>query len=324
MFSYHARSIRVLGLVVAVLLAAVPAQAGEVDKYLPDDTEFVLTINVKQILDSGLVKKYGLENAKMALQGIDQVNDILKDLGFDPFKDLDTVLIAGPGGNEQDKLLITVHGRFNLDKFKAKGDDAAKANSDNLKIHKIGGKVVYEVTVAELPLPVFVSLVDRTTVLISPGKDYVVDALKKVDAEKATVKNKEFATLLERMDGKQSLSMAAIGSALTKGDVPGPIKEVVELLDAVGGGITIGDDVKLEMVASAKTAKDAKAINDKINDGLTQGLAILALLAGQNKDLAPVLDIAKTIKSTARNKTVTVKGEISAELIEKAANKKKE
>jgi hypothetical protein len=323
MFAYPGSSNRVLGLVLAVLVAAVPARAAEVDKYLPDDSEMVITINVKQILDSGLVKKYGLEQAKNALQGLNDVNDILKDLGFDPFKDLDTVTIAGPGGNEQDKGLIVVHGRFNLDKFKAKGDDAAKTNSDNLKIHKIGAKIVYEVTVAEAPLPIFVSLVDATTILASFGKDYVVDGLKKAGAEKATLKNKDFTTLLEKMDGKQSLSIAAVGTALTKGDVPGPVKEVVEKLDAVGGGITIDNDIKLEIVASAKTAQDAKAINDKINDGLTQGLAILALLAGQDKKLAPLLDIAKTVKSTAREKTVTLKGEISADLIEKAAGNEK-
>src|SRR5438128_1012730 len=50
------------GLLAAVCLAwLAPARAAEVDKLLPNDTEILVTINVRQILDSPLVKKYALD-----------------------------------------------------------------------------------------------------------------------------------------------------------------------------------------------------------------------------------------------------------------------
>src|SRR4051794_9537153 len=92
-------------LLVALALAA-PQRVGAapvptgLEKLLPADTEVVVTINLKQILGSQLLKKAGLEKWKQMLKAIDPVNDILQDLGFDPFKDLDRVTIASPGGTD--------------------------------------------------------------------------------------------------------------------------------------------------------------------------------------------------------------------------------
>jgi len=63
--------------------------------------------------------------ARDALKASNEVQTILDDLGFDPFKDLDKMDSAGPGGSDNDKGLIIIHGRFNLDKFKTKGEEAA-------------------------------------------------------------------------------------------------------------------------------------------------------------------------------------------------------
>src|SRR6516162_8339285 len=131
-----------------VFLAAVSGRAADLDPYLPEDSEVVINLNVRQIVDSDLFKKNALEAAQEALRGNDQVQDILKELGFDPFKDLDRVLAASPGGAEEDRGLIIAHGRFDVAKFQAKAEQVAKDDAEHLKIHKIlGGKhLLYEVT----------------------------------------------------------------------------------------------------------------------------------------------------------------------------------
>jgi hypothetical protein len=323
--------LRGLGLLLAAAVVTAPARAAEVDRFLPADTEMVFTLNVKQVLDSELVKKYGLEQARDALKNHDEVNDILKDLGFDPFKDLDRVIVALPAAEEADKGLVIAHGRYDLAKFEAKGKDAAKNHPDALKIHKVpdglgGQHLVYEVTIPEKrDTPLFVALPDKSTLLASPGKDYVVDALKKVNLkDKPALKNKDFQALLERMDNRQSLSLAVVGTALTKGNqgnLPEEVRKFLEQVDAVGGGVTVAEDVKLEVVISAKTAQSAKDLNKTITDGLANGKAILNLLAAQQPELAPVVEIVNTLKSTAKDKTVTLKAQISAEVIEKALKK---
>ena len=310
-----------LALTASPLLAQNEAPRRGIDPFLPPDTEIISTVNFKQIFDSNLFKKYMLEEAREALKNAAMVKDILDDLGFDPFKDLDKVISAGPGGSETDKGLIIVHGRFNVEKFKAKAEDAAKSNSDNLKVHKIndGKNTLYEVTVDPVPT-LWVALASKTTLLVSPGKDYVVDALKRVD-KPVRLQNKDFQSLLEKMDNRQSVSLAAVGKAVAKADLPEAVKEAFENIDAIGGGLTIGEDINFELVGNAKTAKDAKDINDKISAGLNFGLGLLGIAAGQNKELAPLVDIAKTVRSSARDKTVTIKAAISAELIEKARRK---
>jgi len=315
-----------LFLVLAVLALAMPASAAEVNKYLPEDTEILVSLNIKQILASPVLKQIGLEQIKDALNSVEEINSVLKDLGFDPLKDLDGVLISSPGGNDQDKGLIIIQGQFDLAKFKAKGEQAAKDFAENLKIHKVadgvgGTFIVYEATIQDQP-SLFVALANKNTILASPGKDYVVDALKKEAApNRPVLKSKEFQALLEKIDGNQSLYVAGLGSAFAKGNLPdGIVRDALLKVDAIGGGITVTKDINLEVVVGAKTIKDAKDIHKTINDGLTQGATILGLLALQEKKLAPVVDIVRTIRCNTKEKGVTLKAQLTEEALKKLFN----
>ena len=80
----------------AVVLAAQTTRAADPDKLLPADAEFVLSVNVKQIVESDIIKKYALAQMKQALQGND-AQKMLKELGLDPLKDIDRVVLGGSG-----------------------------------------------------------------------------------------------------------------------------------------------------------------------------------------------------------------------------------
>src|SRR5262249_16165645 len=101
------------------LLLAFPlvAPAAALDPYLPADTQSYVSINVKRLLAAPLVKKHALEPAKQAIKDIDGAGALLKELGFDPFKDLDRVIISSPGGKETDRGLITLYGTFDAAKI---------------------------------------------------------------------------------------------------------------------------------------------------------------------------------------------------------------
>jgi hypothetical protein len=319
---------RWLLLAVAAGLSATPARAGLLDAYLPDDSEVIVTVNVRQLLDSPLVKKHGLQKARDALKELDQVESILKDLGFDPFKDLERVTLAGPGGTEKDRGLIILHGSFNLDKFKSKGEEAARDYPDYLKIHKVpvgagATQVVYEVTPPDADMPIFVALPGKDTLLASLGKDYVVDALKKAAAKvKPALKSKDVQALLDKLDGKQSVAVAILGSALTKGGgAPPAVKGLFEKIEAIGGGVTVGEDVKIEVALAAKTAEGAKELHEGLDKGLKQALALLSVLAAGQKELNPALEVVKTLRVSARGKVVTLKGSVSADVLEDALKK---
>ncbi|MBL8866023.1 MAG: hypothetical protein JNK93_10740, partial [Planctomycetia bacterium] len=50
-------------------LAATPVRAADVERLIPAEAESYLQINLKQVIDSDLFKKYALANLKQALQG---------------------------------------------------------------------------------------------------------------------------------------------------------------------------------------------------------------------------------------------------------------
>ncbi len=312
----------------ALALFAAPAPAA--DKYLPNDTEVVVTFNVRQLLDSPLVKKYGLDKLREALKESDEARQVLEDLGFDPFKDLERVVVAGPAGNDKHKGLFIVHGRFDLAKFKAKAEQAAKDHGDTFKIVKVpdgqgGQHLVYEVTPPGQEDPLFAALGSNSVLFAAPSKEYLVDALLKEAGKKKTeFTNKSLPGLLKALDGKQTLSVVAAGGALARSLPPGTddrIRDVLGKVQGLGGGVTVEDGVKLEVGLTANDADAARALEKGIGDGLNQALGVLALLAGNQQEIAPVLDFLKSIKVTARDKTVVLRGEVTAEMIEKAMKK---
>jgi hypothetical protein len=315
-----------LALAVA-LAAAVPSRAAEVDKYLPDDTEIVVAFNVKQLLGAELFKKHALDKARDALKEFAEADDVLKDLGFDPFKDLEQILVASPTGEESDRGLVIVHGRFDLAKFKAKGEESAKDYPDILKIHKVpdglgGQNLVYEV-ITNGPggneMSIFVALAGKDTLLASPGKDYVVDALKKAGLRgRAALKDKELQTLLGQMSPRQTLAVAASGSALAKAQLPEEAKAILEKVGTLGGGLTVEDGIQLEIAIGAKDANAAKDIQKTLDGGLKQVLLLATAVAAANEELNPLLDVVKSVKVGVKDKVVTIKAAVDADAIDKA------
>src|SRR5262249_52951830 len=155
-----------------------------------------------------------------------------------------------------------------------------------------------------------------------PGKDYVVDALKAAKLKKnPPLKSKVMQALLEKMDAKQSVSLAILGSAL-KGAGLDDLPVVTDLLDkveALGGGVTLGEDaVRFELAVATKSDKDAKEFKASVDKGLRQALAALALLGGARKEIDVALDVVKSIKVTAKGKVVVLKGGVETDALEGA------
>jgi hypothetical protein len=321
---------RCIAALLALVVCAPLARAADLDPYLPEDTESILNVNVRQILDSDLIKKNALEMAQEVLRGQNEVQDIFKDLGFDPFKDLDRIVVASPGGTEKDRGLIVMHGKFDVAKFKAKAEEVVKNDAEHLKIHKVlGGKhQLYEVNMPELDEPIYVAIPSGDTLVFSPGKDYVLDALKKSgNKEKPALKNKQFQTLLEKLDAKQSISLAVVKTpGITKAmeQAPGDVKEILNTIEALGGGLTITDEIKMELVVTAKNAKSAGELQKSAKAGLDLALAGLATLTQMNPapGIELVVDVVKSVKVKNDGANVVIKARITSDTIEEAIKKK--
>jgi hypothetical protein len=312
-------------------LAASPLRGAEIDPHLPPDTTMVVSVNVRQILDSDLVKGLGLDQVKGFLENTEGAGDILKDLGLDPLKDINRVVIASPGGGERDRGLAIVHGKFDVDKFAKKAEELGKEEDGEVtvKVHKVpdgsGGRfAVYEVVLQEGETSLYVALASKNLLVASAGKDYVVDALKRAKAKKKpALKNKDFQALLEKMDGKQSVYLAALGEAL-KGDPEegsSLLRAALEKVEAIGGGITFGKDLKFQLVVASKTDKDAKALRTMADRRLKLGALALALLGGENKRLNALVDVVRSVRVSGKGKVVTFKGKADSDTIKELLGK---
>jgi hypothetical protein len=314
----------------AVLSLAAPTRAADVDKLLPNDTEVVFSINVRQILDAPLVKKLPLDQAKDALKAQDDAHQVLQELGFDPFTDLDSITTAVSSGGDTDKGLLIVRGKFDVQKFQAKAEAVAKDMPDTLKIQKKpdgagGTTVVYEVNnVVPGQQSMYVALLNKTTLVASPGIDYVLDAAdKEAGRKKTALKNKDVQALLGRVDTTQSIWAVVLGSTLEHSPLgkDDDAKDIITKVQDVVAGIAIDKDVIATLNVTAKKTEDAKKIEDALEDGLDKARGALAFLASTQKEAKPLLNVLRNIKPSVKDRTVTVEIKVPGEMIEKAINK---
>ena len=299
-------------------------RAADIDPLVPPDTQTYLSINVKSILESSLFEKQLLGPVKDLLGEAPEVKDILGDLGFDPLKDIHRVLFAMPGGPDADRGLAIAHGTFDVAKFEKRAKDAAENNDDVLKVHKVklgadATATVWEVVVPGQDTSIFVAIVSDKIMVASPGKDYVIDALKQHRAKKkATLKNKEFQALVESLDAKQTISIAVLGKSLAAAvaDVlPAGIADSLGKIEAIGGGLTVGDEVKLDLVVAGQDATSAESIRSTLDKGVKLGMVGLALLTEGRKELEVLLEVVKTIKVGGKGKVVSVSAKLTADML---------
>lgn len=319
MMAFLARKAVVLGLLLAAL--AVPVRAADISKYLPNDSEIVVTVNVKQILESQLIQKHALEMAKAALQGNDEARRVLEALGLDPFKDVISITMAGPNQKDKpDQATIIVQGRFDARKIEATAAEVAKKDADKLTIHKIGGDTVYEFQQGDKKETMFATLIDAATIVAASSKDYVAEALDKRAGKKQTQIKKGLQDLLDRSDDKQSISISVLAGAVNAMDVLKNNEKATTLLGKMvnlTGGITISDEIKADFTVETKDKEAALELNKTI----TAGLGFVALFAAQDPNLAPLADVVAGIKVKPQDTSVQIKVLVSKETIEKAVNK---
>jgi hypothetical protein len=317
---------------VALLLAASAAQAApapdepavKIDKYLPDDTGGVFVVDVKQILASKSFTK-DLKKQVEELLKLDQVQMVLKDTGFDPLKDIDRVVLAiTPGAQGMSGPFLLVEGRFDAAKLTAKLADLGK-QFPIIKEIEIGKTKAYELG---LPgQPAYVALVDKGVFVLTASKTEMAEAVEKAGGKRKTeFKSKGLAKLIAKMDPKLAVNVACAGEMVTGGsaqsDLPGGPRRITvrtladEGIDSVTGGVTVGDDIQGTIHFTTRDADTAKKMAAQFEVGLARAHEEITREAVRNKDLAPVAEVVKTIKSSVNEQTITMEGKGTASSVE--------
>jgi hypothetical protein len=282
---------------------------------LPADTQALIRFNFRAMIDSPLAKKMGIEKATEVIKSVPG-GEILAEMGFDPLKDIDSITIAAPGGGDMEKGLIIVVGKFKAEKLVAKANEEAKNNKDKVKTHKAGDKTIFEVKefIFGQQVPIFY-MIASNTILASTQKDYLEKALANAGSKLA---NKDFSALVEKLDPNLAISMVAVSSAFPSKAIPEPAKAIIEGIDSIGGGIGVDKDVTLSVNVFTKDEDSAKKLKDTMDQGMAQALGFLGLMAAQQKELTPVLEFVKSMKTSSKAKMMSLEGKLPGKMIEDA------
>jgi hypothetical protein len=301
--------------VLAALLICSRAAAADVDKLLPKGSEFAIGINFKQMVQSGIAKKIMAAVKKENQAGIDTVvQPVLDALGFNPLTDLHEVIIAGVADKNSDKGLLIVRGQFDVAKFDAQAAELAKTYDAAFKADMIGENKVY-VWTGNPPQTIFVAIADNATILAAANKVWMTEALDNIANQRASKpESKELLALLAKVDPKRSLWVAIPGSSLKKMPIEeGKLKDNVSDVVSVSGGITLTDNIKMDLAIVKSSQDSAKEMAKACTEGVR-------LLRSTFWAAPPLRKLVDTVKVTVHDTTVNVESHISAELLNSIAD----
>ncbi len=313
----------------ATALAA-PTRAAEVDNLLPKETEFVVHVNVKQMLESEIVKKFALAQLKQALEGQDAAKT-LKDLGLDPMKDIDKVTL-GLWGKDKDDMngVSIVRGTFDAKKIMEASRNAAKEMADKISIVK-EGEVELIKFVGDNGKPGYIAVQEGKPIIAGTEKKLVVAALTAHNDKAKPALGKELAALVAKQDTKASMFMCGITEGKV-GNVPGldQLKPVgvdpEKIANGLGKMTTMGltlnldKEVNVDVKLGMKDADSAKEFGDELTKLVNVAKTFLPVVGGNQPQFKAIIDdVTKTLESVSKDKDVVVTVKLTAEAIGKAA-----
>lgn len=318
------------GAVLAAVVAA-PARAADLDPLLPAETESVVYVNVRQVLDSDVVKKFALGQIKQALQGND-AQKMLKDLGLDPLKDIDKVTLGQWGTADEMNVFGIINGKFNPEKLFAAAAEHAKAKSDELAIVEDGKYKLIKFTPknAQSDKPVYASVANEKAIVVGTDKKVVVAALTASEKGAKSALKKDLAALVLKQDEKASMFMCALVEGKADGlqlppnlNIPGVDGEKLskQLAQITSAAMTlrVTDEVGLEVAMGMKDTDSADEFGKTVSNLIGTVKQFLPFLTAQQPQAKPLVDeISNTLKSTVKEKEVKLTLKLSADAIGKA------
>jgi hypothetical protein len=317
---------RALFAVAVLALPAASARAAEVDPLLPAETESIFFVNVRQALDSDIVKKNFLGQLKQVLKG-DDAQKTLNELGLNPLTDIDR-LIVGSWGKDKDDMqgVAVLRGKFDPEKLFKAATAAAAKESEKISVVEAGDYKLIKFTNDGKTF--FAAVANEKTIVAGSDKKLVVAAMEASQKGTKPAIKKELAALLLKMDEKAT--MFACG--LTEGkvgelppiNIPGvdgdALAKQLGNVQNVSMTFRITEDVSLDISMGMKDGDSADELGKAVDQLINTAKTFLPLVAGQQPKLKPLADeLGKNLKSKVKDKDVVLMLKLSADAISKAA-----
>jgi hypothetical protein len=302
-----------------VALAAIPVRSARAiePKYLPADTELVVTINLKAMLDSDLAKTHKdlVEKAKAKLKekvDASPAKDYFAKAGFDVYKDLHSITIATNGGKDTDKIFLVVEGDFDTDKIL----DVARGAGSEVKVGKVGNVPTLEISAGEDQKTIHAGILSDHMIVAAGTRALLTEGIARANGGKIAVKP-ALNSLLDATKATQAMSMVITAKGIDNAinDLPVPLPEMVmqhlQALNGISMSFTVAKDVSLLVSAKAKDNESASKLQTTLNIGLLGVRGMLGNKAQTDEKYQLLLDLANTLRVVQQGTTLTLRGEIS-------------
>lgn len=315
-----------LGLATALALAfatSAPARAAEPDKLLPPDADTVLFVNVKQLVESDVFKKYAIEQLKQVLAG-QEAKKLLEEMGLDPLTDIDTVWTGLNIKDPNDvKGLSVLRGKFDKMKLDKAALAATKKDGDKFSLVKDGNNTLFKYQ-PEQGNPVYGLVVDDSTVVAGTDKKIVAAALTQEKAASGA----ELLGLVKKADAKATMFVVSVVKGRFE-NVKLPQQLPIDLsgfetalpkTEALSVVVKVTGDLKLEVTMGMKDEDAATDMGDamaKLIDGVK---GLVPILAAADPKAKPLVDVIKTVKTDVKKKDVVITGTVTGDNIGKMIN----
>jgi hypothetical protein len=306
-------------LTLAVFASAAPITPSTLsDKYLPDDTDFLAVINVKQIVASPAFKKK-LQKQLEDLLKMEPAAGILKDSGLNPLKDVERItMILGPNSWPTESFgggpAFLFEGSFDTAKMQARADELVKTFPAILKVKAQGDYKIYEVTSS--PEVLSIVALDKNTIFVTARRGDIDGILEKAAGKKkTTLKNKLLAEHFSKLKTDLSVNVIATGDMIAGGstsvttDPTGKtiVKRTnhtlsdqgIKLLTVVAEA---GDEITAKATITAKDVETAAKLETQMSMGIKQGIEEL----GRQGRTPALLDAMKNLKFNRKDGVLTM------------------
>ncbi len=280
-----------------------PFPPGALADYVAEDSEAVLTVNLRTLLESPVGRQHLKPVLKQFVQQSDPQFRWMDLLGIQPLDDLDSLQISfAPGSGGQPLWLA--RGRLDRTRFQIGPDKLQKKTVDHFRVWEYADRQRH---VATMLAPVGDALVASDT----PAR--VLAALKQASQPRSvTIRDATLRELLAKVDQRQSLWLAASFKQL------GPVARIdnrwLEMIlrplfthaESVYGGLTCGEDIQAEL--HFRTPTEEELPNWRWTSTTSAAWPwVLPLLFSREKELLPLFHLLSSGQTSRNGKTVSLR-----------------
>lgn len=279
--------------------------------YVPEDSEAVLAVNVRSLLESPVGNRLMPLLQQMIRRGERQL-PWMDLLGLNPIDDLDSLQISFAPGTSGEPLWLA-RGRLDRSRIQIGPDKLQETTVDHFR--------VWEYTERRPKRRTWIAPVgDMLVVSETPGR--ALSALKQASAPRPiAVRDATLRELLTKVDRRQSVWLAA--SIKSLGSIAGiedpflklVLRPLLEHSESVYGSIACREDVQVELHFRAATAEGAQRL-EAVLQSMCEAAPGLGYLLGRQKELLLLLRLLGSGKTHREGNEVLLHCELAADQLE--------